>query len=151
MCQVIGSGCASYSCGGLVTGTCVVFLLCCESWEKLQMWSLLISGYKALVPETVHTHKSLKYCSTRILVSSVRNTLTFFKSRFLTMYICKNLSSNDTLSWCLRETAIVVTTTASLDYFALCGGLCFVNGSSLWCGKEGMFGQIRPLGNSAVF
>lgn len=38
---------------------------------------------------------------------------------------------------------MVVTVTASLDYFALCGGLCFFSGSSLWWGKEGMFGQIR--------
>lgn len=61
------------------------------------------------------------------------------------MYIGKNLSSDNTLSWCLEEAAIVVTMTTSLDCFALCGGVHFFRALSLWGGKEGMVGQIRPF------
>lgn len=35
-----------------------------------------------------------------------------------------------------------MTTTASLDFFALYGGVHFFRGSSLWGGKEGMVGQV---------
>lgn len=91
--------------------------------------------------------RSLNYCLTRILDSSVRNTPPFLFSPLLSfmrqMYIYKIIVL---IRFCpddYRRKPPLGFLLPSFDYFALCGGVCFFSGTSSWCREAGMLCQTR--------